>query len=364
MKPLYDLEKSFEENFYQGPLFNGAIPERIKPPKSAWISFCDYQIASPLGIAACPLGTSKGIALMSQLGFDVLTYKTVRSVAFKAHKNPNICYVACNEFLNSHHIGSTWHQTDKPSGMLAISNSFGNASYDWPVMHEDIVKARSTLSEGQILIVSVFGTEQKNISYVEDFAYTASLAQQAGAHIIELNLSCPNIKTCKPMHEEPETVFAIAQKVARAISIPFIIKVGVFSSPELLKKTLIASAKAGARGICGINTLPICVITHDNKPYFGTTREVSGLSGDPVRTIALDFVRAAQKIITQEKLDLSILATGGTTQAFHFQEFLNTGANIALSATGALWNPYLAVEYYQQYTAPEYNSIKKGSMYV
>jgi hypothetical protein len=39
---------------------------------------------------------------------------------------------------------------------------------------------------------------------------------------------------------------------------------------------------------------------------------------------------------------------GGITIPEHFNQFLNSGADIALSATGMMWNPYLAAQFHQQ----------------
>jgi len=77
-------------------------------------------------------------------------------------------------------------------------------------------------------------------------------------------------------------------------------------------------------------------------------------------------VQETRTIIDQEKLDLTILATGGITKAEHFDLFFNAGADIALSATGAMWNPYLANEYHQQQNTKEYyetNAQQKSELH-
>ena len=352
---LYNIKKSFKENFNTGPQFSGIIPARYWPDKKEWLSFLGYKIASPIGIPAYPIMTSKGIKLMAQLGYDVLTYKTVRSIPFPAHRLPNISYVSIDKQLSKEDMGTQAFQYESaPSNIeqLAIANSFGNASFEPRIMFYDITQARTALTEGQILIVSVFGTEQTERTLIEDFTYTAQLAQEAGAHIIEANLACPNVASCKPMHTNAKLVYEISKKIVKNIQIPLIIKVGIFENQNQLKETLCAAACAGARGVCGINTIPMHIVDANLQATFGQERTIAGVSGNPIRTLALDFIKQAHKIIDQEKLDLVLLSTGGITKTEHFSSFLDAGATIAMSATGTMWNPYLAIEYHTQNAQP------------
>jgi hypothetical protein len=50
-------------------------------------------VASPLGVPAGPLLTSKWTDLAARLGFDVVTYKTIRSSEFAGHPVPNVVYL-------------------------------------------------------------------------------------------------------------------------------------------------------------------------------------------------------------------------------------------------------------------------------
>lgn len=350
-KPLYDISKSFEENCSQ-EYFD--FPHYKASCKTQWQSLLGYPLISPVGIPACAIMTSKGIALASKLGFNVLTYKTIRSHHQPCLDYPNITYVDCDHQINTEQICTTFCMLDEQKkDFLAISNSFGINSREPEWLKTDISQARASLSEGQILIVSVLGSacDTKNIE--QDFAETAQFAYEAGAHIIELNLSCPNIHGGF-LYKDPEVVFSIVKQVVQQIPIPVIIKVGIFDSFEQMHSTLIAATQAGARGICGINSVPIHVINKQNKPFFGIKRSTSGLSGDPIRSLALQYISDAYRIIQQEGLDLIILATGGITKAEHFQEFFEAGATVAMSATGMMWHPSLALEYYA-------NQEKKGA---
>ncbi len=63
---------------------------------------------------------------------------------------------------------------------------------------------------------------------------------------------------------------------------------------------------------------------------------------------ALEFVKKAREINDQEKLGLTIIGCGGITTPQHFNEFFNNGADIAMSATGMMWDPLLAMRYHNQ----------------
>lgn len=128
---------------------------------------------------------------------------------------------------------------------------------------------------------------------------------------------------------------------------PLVIKVGVFENKELMRTVMRAAARAGVRGITGINAMGMQVKNNCGQPYFGENRTVSGVCGAPIRNLAVQFVHDAQEINQQEKLDLTILATGGVTLPEHFTTLLDAGADVALSGTGALWDPYLASNYHQ-----------------
>lgn len=333
--PLYDVDKTFTQNIQQ-------------ETHCYAFSLFNYLLNTPLGIPACAIMTSKGISVMAKLGFSVFTYKTIRSSACAGHSLPNICLVCGNQQLQYNDIGTLIRTTDniKSIADVALANSFGNNALSLEESCIDIAKARAALSQGQILIVSIFGSDNRKRSCVQDFVYVARAAVKAGAHIIEANLSCPNLGCTHELYKDETAVFEICAAIVKTIHpIPLIIKVGVFDYETQMRNTLIAAAQAGARGVCGINTIPMRVQNELGMPYFGADRFIAGVSGNPIKSLALEFVKAAKKISQEENLNLVILATGGITAPEHFDHFLNAGATIAMSASGAMYNPNLAFEY-------------------
>lgn len=355
MPPIYDIDKSYLENADEGPFFKGAIPFRQWTNKTQWLDFLGYRIASPLGVPAGPLLNSRWIELAANLGFDVVCYKTIRSKLHHGHPPPNVIYIENEEQFNPQNLPKFVQKLDalpKNLECLAITNSFGMPSRSPEYLLEDIPLANSCLHKGQVMIVSIVGTCDENEpgSFEKDFVETAVLAKECGAHIIEANFSCPNVTTGEGcVYYNPKSVYAIASQIVKAINpIPLIIKLGLFPNQQGLKETLVSAAKAGVRGISGINTISMNVLTKDGKHALGQSRKSSGICGSPIREAALDFIRQAREINDREKLNFAILGCGGITLPEHFSLFLNAGADIAMSATGMMWDPYIAFRYHEK----------------
>jgi len=382
--PIYDICKSYEENSKDGPFMSSyQIPSRILIPKDQWIDFLGYKVASPLGVPAGPLLNSNWINLASQLGFDVPTYKTIRSKSHVGHPLPNVLYInppdlECED-IEGQQIDSTPSKTKQvliaestptlPAAMdgLAITNSFGMPSQSREYLIEDIRKANQSLQEGQVMIVSVVGTPPAKettcgschcsatsdyTEFVRDFVEVASFAKDCGANIIEANFSCPNVATGEgQIYQNPSSVLDIASSITRAIGdTPLIIKIGTYTDRKLMTQVLQNARDAKVRAVCGINTVSMQVIDPlTKKPALGPTRLTSGVCGGPIRKVALNFVKQASEIVKKEQLPLIVMGCGGITKAEHFQQFLDAGASVALSATGMMWDPYLAARYHHFY---------------
>jgi dihydroorotate dehydrogenase (NAD+) catalytic subunit len=345
--PIYDIQKSYAENLMQGPSFSGVIPERMKNPESEWLDFLGYKVASPLGVPAGPLLNSQWTYLASQLGFDVVTYKTIRSQAYTGYPLPNVIYV--EQCSQNPQIAFKSNPPQEVS-QISITNSFGMPSMSEAYLQEDIAKARNQLSKGQVLIVSVVGTAGFSSGIPEDFVRAALIAKEAGAQVIEANFSCPNISTKEgSLYCDPESSFLTASLLAKAISpLPLLIKVGRYSNSELLKKVLIGLARANVRAVCGINSVSMKVLNEQRESALGKKRETSGVCGNLIRSHALEFVQEASRIINEESLNLELIGCGGIMDPSHFDQFLEAGAKIAMTATGMMWDPYLAVKWQNQ----------------
>jgi dihydroorotate dehydrogenase (NAD+) catalytic subunit len=353
--PIYDIHKTYLENADSGPFFKGTLPTRTMPPKAKWIDFLGFRVASPIGVPAGPLLTARWVDLAGKLGFDIPTYKTIRSREHPCHPLPNMVYVDTHGMLPQ--VGRPQSATlvAKPSSHLeelAVTNSFGMPSKSRAFLLEDIPRANASLHEGQVMVVSVVGSVRSDCTFLEDFVDAALLAKHAGAKIIEANFSCPNVdKSEGCLYMSPTTVTDLGKALVKAIApIPLIIKVGTFSSEEQLRDVFHAAASSGIRAISGINTVSMAVVDEKGHPALGAARLTSGICGGPIRKVALNFVEHAARVNRREKLDLTLIGVGGITLPEHFDLFLNAGADVAMSATGMMWDPYLAARYHQLHT--------------
>jgi dihydroorotate dehydrogenase (NAD+) catalytic subunit len=338
MSPIYDTKKTWLQNLQEGPFFHSEIPAR--PPFAAK-EFLGFQIASPIGVPAGPLLNANWVGLAADLGYDILTYKTIRSYEHPSHPLPNIAFIDTPEQLNPRHLPSLLHQLpSEPQTIdqLAITNSFGNPSMSSEYLKKDLPQALKKLHPGQLLIVSVFGTN------AEEYLASAALAKECGAKVIEANFSCPNVsKKEGSLFSDPEAVYQLSKQLTKAIgATPLIIKLGTISDPSTMQQVLEGAARAGVRAVCGINTISMPI-----TPPLNGNRTQCGICGAPIRQAALDFTRMAREIIDREKLDLELMATGGVTQPHHFQELLDAGASVAMTAAGMMWDPFLASKFHQ-----------------
>lgn len=346
--PFYDPEKSYEENYEKGPFgafTDGEVFEEQGEPSH---DFLGKKIYTPFGIPAGPVLNSNFAKEAFNKGFDLVVYKTVRSAAFPCHPFPNIVQVAVEGDL-------TLEKAQKPllaekdfHEPIAITNSFGVPSKDPSFWQEDAKKAISYARKGQVLILSFMGTVRPNQTeeeFIQDFVEAARLAKETGAEMLEVNLSCPNIGNeglvCYNLPVSEKACKAMREVIG---STPLIVKVGYYQSEEDLKKISKIVAKY-AQGIAVINTIAASIVDQDgNQALPGNNRLKSGVCGAPIKWAGIDMVTRLKKIKDENKYDFQIIGVGGVTTPKDYQDYIAAGADAVMSATGAMWNPYLAQE--------------------
>jgi dihydroorotate dehydrogenase (NAD+) catalytic subunit len=126
---------------------------------------------------------------------------------------------------------------------------------------------------------------------------------------------------------------------------PLILKVGYYKNEKDLERLVDITNKYGS-GIAVINTMQTKILTEDGKQALpgGPERLRSGVAGAGIKWAGLDMTRKLKNL--REKLGYSytIVGVGGVMTADDFFEYREAGADIVMSVTGAMWNPYLAKE--------------------
>ena len=97
-EPFYNVDLSYEDNYARGPFGEfaaalcGDVPagEAASPAKS---SFLGVPVDLPFGIPAGPLLNERFTTAAFRMGFDIATYKTVRSRAWGCNPFPNVLAV-------------------------------------------------------------------------------------------------------------------------------------------------------------------------------------------------------------------------------------------------------------------------------
>ena len=183
MQLAYDIAATYSENFERGPQLDAApaIPQTSPRP------FLGRSVNSPLGVAAGLLPNAKWIEAYAARGWDLLTYKTVRSVARECYPVPNWVFVDADAG-----DGPVYATEILLADPVAISSAvcFGMPSREPAFWRQDIARAKAALVPGQLLIVSVVASPEADWSaaqVADDYAQCAAWAVEAGADVVEAN---------------------------------------------------------------------------------------------------------------------------------------------------------------------------------
>lgn len=344
--PFYDPSKSYEENFREGPFGDFAdgkiFPDKVKP----CYDFLGFKVNSPFGIAAGPLINGKFIQAALDKGFDIVTYKTVRTRQYPCHPWPNVLSVDVPEgvilgredkkLIAGHNFGEP----------LSITNSFGVPSRSPEFWQKEITELVKNTRPGQI-VVGAFQRTKKEIpdvsEYINDFVKAARLMKETGVRAMEVNFSCPNEGTsellCYDAVRSTEVVKAIKGEIK---NIPLIVKISYFKNNENLRD-FVKEIGPLVQGISAINTI-FSEIINDKGGEALPGRTHSGVCGHAIKWAGLDMVKRLKKLREEFGYIYTIVGVGGVMNPDDFFEYRKAGADIVMSATGAMWNPYLARE--------------------
>jgi dihydroorotate dehydrogenase (NAD+) catalytic subunit len=184
-EPFYDPEKSYEENFKDGPF--GIFADRKTfsargGPASGW-DFFGYKVNSPFGIPAGPLLNGNFVIAALDKGFDICVYKTVRSEKFSCHPWPNVLSVKIDGDLTLEKAQGKLVADKNYQEPLSITNSFGVPSMDPEFWQKDLAEAVKHAHAGQVVVGSFQGTKREGQSaedYINDYRITAKLLKDTG----------------------------------------------------------------------------------------------------------------------------------------------------------------------------------------
>lgn len=343
---LYDITKSFEENSTFGPHWDGKFPKLPKVRRK--ISFLGFSLNSPFGIPACPLTVNaRFIGVVSRLGFDLLTYKSIRSVEWHGNPFPHWFYVDAPKKADVKKKKEfTASFAPFPRQDPSMVNSFGIHSLKPAYWREDFRQAQQNLLPGQLLILSTQTTRIAGVNLIQDAKNLARLSGEAGAKVVEINFACPNTDEGKGMIFDD---INLAPKVCEAmkrilVATPLLIKVGFYKDENTIREIL-KRTKGVISGVSTANTYPGKIVDTNGKDAF-PSRPYGGVSGAVIRKLAMKQAESFVKLKRELGLKrLAIIGIGGVTKVSHIREYLDLGVDAVQSAVGVFENPYLAYKY-------------------
>lgn len=217
-----------------------------------------------------------------------------------------------------------------------ILNAVGlqNPGVEYYLSHYDPILAK----EDVVVIANVAG------SCIEDYIAIAERISHSNAHMVELNISCPNVKAGgMAFGILPESVEKITRVVKDACNKPVITKL----SPNVscIADNARAAEAGGADSISLINTLSGMVIDYrTRRPILANNN--GGLSGACVKPVALKMVWDCYNAV-----NIPIIGLGGITSYTDVLEFMICGARAVQVGTYNFTNPMGAVEIARDLTA-------------
>ncbi|PJY98729.1 dihydroorotate dehydrogenase B catalytic subunit [Bacillus vallismortis] len=179
-------------------------------------------------------------------------------------------------------------------------------------------------------------------SKVEDYVQVAAhISKASNVHALELNISCPNVKTGGiAFGTNPEMAADLTKAVKEVSDVPVYVKL----SPNVANITEIASAieEAGADGLTMINTLiGMRLDLTSGKPILAN--QTGGLSGPAVKPVAIRMVYEVSQAV-----NIPIIGMGGVQTAEDALEFLLAGASAVAVGTANFVNPFACPDMIEQ----------------
>jgi dihydroorotate dehydrogenase (NAD+) catalytic subunit len=176
------------------------------------------------------------------------------------------------------------------------------------------------------LIVSVMGT-----SHDEFARLVEGVGGRSEVAAVELNVSCPNVKSGLIVGESPEEANSLLSAIKPLTDKPLIVKL----TPNVADPVPVAEAavEGGADSVSLINTLRAAAVAPGTREAWlgGGT---GGLSGPAVRAVALAQIGAVASAVS-----VPVVAMGGISSGRDAAEMIGAGAELVAVGTESFRDP-------------------------
>lgn len=222
---------------------------------------------------------------------------------------------------------------ETPSGMM---NSVGlnNPGIDAFISNE-LPKMRKL---GTNVIANIGG------GCIEDYVAAVRKINEADVDMIELNISCPNVKHGgMAFGIKSDVAYDVVKEIKSIVKRPLMVKLS--PNAEDIVDMAVKCEKAGADSISLINTLKgMAIDIYKRKPVFNNIS--AGLSGPAVKPVALRMVYEVSKAI-----DIPVIGLGGISTGKDAIEFMMAGASAVQIGTINFINPMAGKEIIEEMEA-------------
>lgn len=266
------------------------------------VDFCGFQLKNPIVAASGTFGFGREYdAYYDISGLGGICVKGLTCEARQGNPPPRI--------------------VETSSGML---NSVGLQN---PGVDSFIEKELPwLLSKNTIVIANIAGNT------MEDYALMAQKLSKTDVHMLELNISCPNVKHGgAAFGAHPDMVFEITRLVRAEAKKPMIVKLSPNTAD--IRETAKAAEEAGADALSLINTITgMAIDVYAKKPILANI--IGGLSGPAIMPVALRMVWQAASIV-----NIPIMGMGGIMTGEDVAAFLLAGASAVQVGTANIVDP-------------------------
>ncbi|MGG1678778.1 dihydroorotate dehydrogenase [Neobacillus sp. NRS-1170] len=199
-----------------------------------------------------------------------------------------------------------------------------------PGLHKVMSEELPWLSQYDVpIIANVAG------SLEEDYVQVAQeISKAPNVHALELNISCPNVKTGGiAFGTVPEVAKQLTRKVKEVSEVPVYVKL----SPNVTNIVEMAKAveEGGADGLTMINTLVgMRLDLKTGKPILAN--RTGGLSGPAIKPVAIRMIYEVSQAV-----NIPIIGMGGIQSAEDVIEFFYAGASAVAVGTANFVDPFV-----------------------
>lgn len=259
------------------------------------------KLNNPIMNAAGPwAATASQLEALNNSNSGAVVTKTFTLKARTGNKKPNVYF-------------------DKNFSINNVGLENGGADY--------FLNTVANIKKTKPFIASIFESNTK--SFIE----LAARVNDSNFDAIELNLSCPNIKSHSPIAYDLQSLEKLLDDLLSVIKLPVGVKMPPYVSETQIVETAKSLKEYPINHLVLINTFPLASTVVDGKSPLRSDNGIGGLGGSYLKPIAIAHVILFKKYLPI----VPIIAVGGVQSKIDIDDFLTVGAS-AVQLGSALEN--------------------------